>query len=140
MAKEFEPNIIGFLCNWCSYAGADLAGTSRIKYPPNIKSIRVMCSGRVDPVFVLEALKKGADGVLIAGCHPGDCHYQSGNYKANRRMKLLKKLLDEMGIESARVRFEYISASEGQKFASVVTEFVDELKRLGPSHIKEIML
>jgi F420-non-reducing hydrogenase iron-sulfur subunit len=140
MAKEFEPNIIGFLCNWCSYAGADLAGTSRIKYPPNIKSIRVMCSGRVDTVFVLEALKKGADGVLIAGCHPGDCHYQSGNYKANRRMKLLKKLLDEMGIESARVRFEYISASEGQKFASVVTEFVDELKRLGPSHIKEIML
>jgi len=140
MAKEFEPNIIGFLCNWCSYAGADLAGTSRIKYPPNIKSIRVMCSGRVDTVFVLEALKKGADGVLIAGCHPGDCHYQSGNYKTNRRMKLLKKLLDEMGIESARVRFEYISASEGQKFASVVTEFVDELKRLGPSHIREIML
>jgi len=140
MTKEFEPNIIGFLCNWCSYAGADLAGTSRIKYPPNIKSIRVMCSGRVDTVFVLEALKKGADGVLIAGCHPGDCHYQSGNYKANRRMKLLKKLLDEMGIESARVRFEYISASEGQKFASVVTEFVDELKRLGPSHIKEIIL
>ena len=93
MQKEFEPNIIGFLCNWCSYAGADLAGTSRIKYPPNIKSIRVMCSGRVDTVFILEALKKGADGVLVAGCHPGDCHYQSGNYKTNRRIKLLKKLL-----------------------------------------------
>jgi F420-non-reducing hydrogenase iron-sulfur subunit len=134
--KEFEPNIIGFLCNWCSYAGADLAGTSRIKYPPNIKSIRVMCSGRVDPVFVLEALKKGADGVLVAGCHPGDCHYQSGNYKTNRRMKLLKKLLEEMGVESGRVRFEYISASEGQKFAQVVTEFVDELKKLGPNPIK----
>ena len=134
--KDFEPNIIGFLCNWCSYAGADLAGTSRIKYPPNIKSIRVMCSGRVDPVFVLEALKQGADGVLVAGCHPGDCHYQSGNYKTNRRIKLLKKLLDEMGVEPNRVRFEYISASEGQKFASVVTEFVDELKKMGPTPLK----
>ena len=138
--KDFEPNIIGFLCNWCSYAGADLAGTSRIKYPPNIKSIRVMCSGRVDTVFILEALKKGADGVLVAGCHPGDCHYQSGNYKTNRRIKLLKKLLDNMGIESERVRFEYISASEGQKFAQVVTDFVGELKKLGPSPIKEIIL
>ena len=138
MGKEFEPNIIGFLCNWCSYAGADLAGTSRMKYPPNIKSIRVMCSGRVDPVFVLEALRKGADGVLVAGCHPGDCHYQSGNYKANRRMKLLKKLLGEMAIDPGRVRFEYISASEGAKFASVVTEFVDELKKMGPSPLKEV--
>jgi len=136
MTKEFEPNIIGFLCNWCSYAGADLAGTSRIKYPPNLKSIRVMCSGRVDPAFVLEAFRKGADGVLIAGCHPGDCHYQSGNYKTNRRVKLLKKLLDEMGIEPARVRFEYISASEGQRFASVVTEFVGEIKKIGPNPLK----
>lgn len=135
--KEFEPNIIGFLCNWCSYAGADLAGTSRLKYPPNIKSIRVMCSGRVDPIFILEALKKGADGVLVAGCHPGDCHYQSGNYKTNRRIKLLKKLLDELGIEPSRVRFEYISASEGQKFAQVVTDFVAELKKLGPNPLKE---
>ncbi|MEF8879833.1 MAG: hydrogenase iron-sulfur subunit [Candidatus Thermoplasmatota archaeon] len=134
--KEFEPNIIGFLCNWCSYAGADLAGTSRIKYPSNIKSIRVMCSGRVEPVFVLEALKKGADGVLIAGCHPGDCHYQSGNYKTNRRIKLLKKLLGDMGIEPERVRFEHISASEGQKFADTVKDFVDELKKLGPNPIK----
>jgi F420-non-reducing hydrogenase iron-sulfur subunit len=133
---DFEPNIIGFLCNWCSYAGADLAGTSRIKYPPNIKSIRVMCSGRVDPVFILEALKKGADGVLVAGCHPGDCHYQSGNYKTNRRIKLLKKFLDEMGVESQRVRFEYVSASEGQKFAQVVTDFVNELKKIGPIDIK----
>ena len=136
--KDFEPNIIGFLCNWCSYAGADLAGTSRMKYPPNIKSIRVMCSGRVDPVFVLEALRKGADGVLVAGCHPGDCHYQSGNYKANRRMKLLKKFLEEMAIDPKRVRFEYISASEGAKFASVVTEFVDELKKMGPNPLKEV--
>jgi F420-non-reducing hydrogenase iron-sulfur subunit len=133
--KEFEPKIVGFLCNWCSYAGADLAGTSRIKYPPNIKSIRVMCSGRVDPVFILEALKKGADGVLVAGCHPGDCHYQSGNYKTNRRIKLLKKLLDEMGVEPSRIRFEYISASEGQKFAQVVTDFVDDLKKMGPNPI-----
>ena len=137
MTDKFEPNIIGFLCNWCSYAGADLAGTSRIKYPPNIKSIRVMCSGRVDPVFILEALKKGADGVLVAGCHPGDCHYQSGNYKTNRRIRLLKKLLDELSIDSNRVRFEYVSASEGQKFANIVIEFVDELKKIGPNPLKE---
>jgi F420-non-reducing hydrogenase iron-sulfur subunit len=135
MSKEFEPNILGFLCNWCSYAGADLAGTSRMKYPSNLKSIRVMCSGRVDPAFVLEAFRKGVDGVLIAGCHPGDCHYQSGNYKTNRRVKLLKKLLEDLGIEPARVRFEYVSASEGQKFASVVTEFVAEIKKLGPNHL-----
>ena len=142
MAKKFEPNIIGFLCNWCSYAGADLAGTSRIKYPSNIKSIRVMCSGRVDPVFILEAFKKGADGVLVAGCHPGDCHYQSGNYKTNRRIKLLKKLLDELGVEPQRVRFEYISASEGQKFAAVVTDFVNELKNMGqnPMMAKTLLL
>jgi F420-non-reducing hydrogenase iron-sulfur subunit len=135
MSKEFEPNILGFLCNWCSYAGADLAGTSRMKYPANLKSIRVMCSGRVDPSFVLEALRKGVDGVLIAGCHPGDCHYQSGNYKTNRRIKLLKKLLEELGIDSQRVRFEYVSASEGQKFATIVTEFVAEIKKLGPNPI-----
>ena len=133
MSKEFEPNILGFLCNWCSYAGADLAGTSRMRYPTNLKSIRVMCSGRVDPAFVLEALKRGVDGVLIAGCHPGDCHYQSGNYKTNRRIKLLKKLLEELGIDPKRVRFEYVSASEGQKFATVVTEFVAEMKKLGPN-------
>ncbi len=135
MSEEFEPNILGFLCNWCSYAGADLAGTSRMKYPSNLKSIRVMCSGRVDPAFVLEALRKGVDGVLIAGCHPGDCHYQSGNYKTNRRIKLLKKLLEELGIDPQRVRFEYVSASEGQKFATIVTEFVAEIKKLGPNPI-----
>ena len=130
--EEFEPNIIGFLCNWCSYAGADLAGTSRIQYPPNIKIIRVMCSGRIEPVFILESLKKGADGVLISGCHLGECHYKSGNYKANRRVKLLKKYLEEMGIDPNRVRFEFVSASEGHKFAEVVSEFVEELKKIGP--------
>ena len=137
MKEKFEPNIIGFLCNWCSYAGADLAGTSRIQYPPNLKVIRVMCSGRVNPIFVINALQQGADGVLIGGCHPGDCHYRSGNYKANRRMKLLKKLLEEMAIDPGRLRFEYISASEGAKFASVATEFVDELKKMGPNPLKE---
>ena len=130
--SDFEPNIIGFLCNWCSYAGADLAGTSRIQYPPNVKIIRVMCTGRVDPTFVLEALRKGADGVLISGCHYGECHYKSGNYKANRRIKLLKKYLEEMGINPKRVRFEFVSASEGNKFAEVITDFVKEIKEIGP--------
>jgi F420-non-reducing hydrogenase iron-sulfur subunit len=134
---EFEPKILGFLCNWCSYAGADLAGTSRIKYPSNIRSIRVMCSGRVDPVFILEALKKGADGVLVAGCHPGDCHYQSGNYKTKRRIMLLHKLMEEMNVDPERVRFEYVSASEGQKFANVVTDFVNDLKKMGPNPLAE---
>ncbi|MCK4972711.1 MAG: hydrogenase iron-sulfur subunit [Candidatus Heimdallarchaeota archaeon] len=130
--EDYEPNIIGFLCNWCSYAGADLAGTSRIKYPANIKIIRVMCTGRVEPAFILESIKNGADGVLISGCHFGECHYKSGNYKANRRIKLIKKFLEEMGISPNRVKFEFVSASEGTKFASIVTEFVEELKELGP--------
>jgi len=138
MTDNFEPNIIAFLCNWCAYAGADLAGTSRIKYPPNMKSIRVMCSGRVDPAFILEALKNGADGILVAGCHPRDCHYQSGNYKAKRRILLLKKLLHQLGINPSRVRFEYISASEGQRFASAVTEFVDDLKKFGPNPLSGV--
>ncbi|MFO8110281.1 MAG: hydrogenase iron-sulfur subunit [Thermoplasmata archaeon] len=133
---EYEPSIVAFLCNWCSYAGADLAGTSRINYPDNIRSIRVMCSGRVDPVFVLEAFKEGLDGVLIAGCHPGDCHYQSGNYKTNRKMLMLKRLLSDLNIDPNRVRFEYISASEGQKFAEVVTDFVSTLKELGPNPLE----
>lgn len=137
--SEFEPNIIGFLCNWCSYAGADLAGTSRMKYPANIKTIRVMCSGRVDPVYILEALKKGADGVLVAGCHPGDCHYQSGNYKANRRMKLLKTMLVELGLEPERVRFEYVSASEGKKYADLILEMTEDIRRLGPNPLKSLI-
>ena len=134
--NEFMPRILAFLCNWCSYAGADLAGTSRLKYPPSILPIRVMCSSRVDPIFIIKAYLGGIDGVLVAGCHPGDCHYQSGNYKTNRRIKLLKKLLQEMGVEPERVRFEYISASEGVKFAQVVTDFIDELKKLGPNPLK----
>jgi F420-non-reducing hydrogenase iron-sulfur subunit len=134
--SEFEPNIIGFLCNWCSYAGADLAGTSRMKYPANVKTIRVMCSGRVDPVYILEALKKGADGVLIAGCHPGDCHYQSGNYKTNRRIKLLRNMISDLGLEPERIRFEYISASEGKEFAILISEMTEVLRKLGPNPLK----
>jgi len=135
--EEFEPKIIGFLCNWCAYAGADLAGVSRIQYPPNIRIVRVMCSGRVDPSFILEALKDGADGVLVAGCHlPSDCHYISGNFKALRRIKLLKKVLEQFGIEPERVRLEWISASEGDKFATVVKDMVDQIKKIGPNPLK----
>jgi F420-non-reducing hydrogenase iron-sulfur subunit len=134
---EFEPKVVGFLCNWCSYTGADLAGTARIKYAANIRSIRVMCSGRVEPTFVIKALFEGADGVLIAGCHPGDCHYQEGNYKALRRYKLLKRILPEYGIEPERVRLEWVAASEGDRFAHVVNEFTEQLKQLGPLKIKE---
>lgn len=132
---EFDPKVVAFLCRWCSYAGADLAGTSRIKYPPNIVPIRVPCSGRVDPQWVLDAFERGADGVLIGGCHPGDCHYVSGNYKARRRIYLLKKILPELGIEPERVRLEWVSASEGQKFAQVVAAFVEELRALGPRSV-----
>jgi F420-non-reducing hydrogenase iron-sulfur subunit len=135
--EEFEPKIIGFLCNWCAYAGADLAGISRMEYPSNIRIIRVMCSGMVDPLFVLEALRNGADGVLIGGCHlPSDCHYLSGNFKALRRVLLLKKVLAQFGIEPERVRIEWVSASEGDKFAKVVKEMVEEIKKLGPNPLK----
>jgi len=135
--NEFEPKIIGFLCNWCSYAGADLAGVSRIQYPPNIRIIRLMCSGRIDPSFVLEAFKDGADGVLVAGCHlPSDCHYMSGNFKALRRINLLKRVLKDFGIEPERLRLEWVSASEGDKFASVVKSMVEDIKKLGPSPLK----
>ena len=137
MKEKFEPNIVGFLCNWCSYAGADLAGTSRIQYPPNLKAIRVMCSGRVNPIFVINALQQGADGVLIGGCHPGDCHYERGNYLARRRMAVLKKLLEYIGIDSRRVRMTWVSASEGKKFAEVVQEVTDDIRKLGPmQHFK----
>jgi F420-non-reducing hydrogenase iron-sulfur subunit len=133
----FEPRIIGFLCNWCAYAGADLAGVSRIQYPPNIRIIRVMCSGRIDPAFILEALKDGADGVLVAGCHlPSDCHYISGNFKAMRRINLIKKVLKEFGFEPERVRLEWISASEGDKFATVVRDMTDQVRKLGPNPLK----
>jgi len=132
MSVRFEPRIVGFLCNWCSYSGADLAGTSRLKYPPNIDIIRVMCSGRVDPQFVLKAFQKGADGVLICGCHPGDCHYAEGNYKAARRVPLLKKMLAQMGIEEGRLQLEWVSASEGERFATVVNEMTERVRKLGP--------
>lgn len=134
---SFEPRIVGFLCNWCTYTGADLAGTARVKYSPNVRSIRVMCSGRVDPVFIITALREGADGVLIGGCHPGDCHYQEGNYKALRRYLLLKRILPEYGIEPERVRLEWVSASEGERFGRVVDEFTEEIRKLGPLTIEE---
>src|SRR5512136_2452044 len=126
----FEPRIVGFLCNWCTYTGADLAGTARVKYSPNIRSIRVMCSGRVDPVFIIKALYEGADGVFIGGCHPGDCHYQEGNYKALRRYLLLKRILPQYGIEPERVRLEWVSASEGERFGHVVDEFTETIRGL----------
>lgn len=132
----FEPRIIGFLCNWCSYTGADLAGTSRIKYPPNVRVIRVMCSARIDPTFILKALSNGADGVLICGCHPGDCHYVEGNYKAMRRFALLKKMLRSYGVEEDRVRLEWVSASEGVRFAEVITDMTEKLRKIGPNRIK----
>ncbi|MDH5687145.1 MAG: hydrogenase iron-sulfur subunit [Candidatus Bathyarchaeota archaeon] len=132
----FEPKIVGFLCNWCSYAGADLAGVSRIQYPPSLRIVRVMCSGRIDPVFILEAFKSGADGVLVAGCHPGDCHYLSGNYKAERRVLILKSLLEQLGLEPERLRLEWVSAAEGDRFATVVKVMTEEIKNLGPSPLK----
>ena len=137
---SFEPKIIGFSCNWCSYAGADLAGTSRIPYPPNIRIIRVMCSARIDPTFVVEALAQGADAVLICGCHPGDCHYSEGNYKAMRRFPLLKKLLKAYGVEDDRVLLTWVSASEGQRFADVVTDMTERVRALGPSRIRPELL
>lgn len=131
---SFEPKIVAFLCNWCSYRGSDLAGSSRMKWPTNVKPIRVMCSGRIDPAFILKALKDGADGVLVLGCHPGDCHYESGNYKSRRRMALLSNMLDQLGIEPDRVRLEWVSASEGNRFVSVVSDMTAKVKALGPLH------
>jgi len=139
MSANFEPKIVAFLCNWCSYTGADLAGTSRIKYAPNIRIIRVMCSGRIDPTFVLKAFREGADGVLICGCHPGDCHYHEGNYRCLRRYHLLQKYIQQMGIESGRLRLEWISASEGKQFAQLVNEMTEQVRHLGPSTIKTVM-
>ena len=132
MSAPFEPRIIAFLCRWCSYTGADLAGTSRLKYPPNVLPIKVMCSGRVDPTFVLNAFRKGADGVLICGCHPGDCHYNEGNLNMMRRLPFLRKLLAQFGIEPERVRLEWVSASEGDRYAELVTEFTDQMREMGP--------
>jgi F420-non-reducing hydrogenase iron-sulfur subunit len=132
----FEPKIVAFFCNWCTYLAADLAGTSRMKYAPNMRVIRVMCSGRVDPQFVLDAFAKGADGVLIGGCHPGDCHYQEGNYKALRRVRMLKRLLQTMGIEEERFRLEWISASEADRLKLAVNDMVEKLRALGPLNLE----
>lgn len=136
---EFQPRIVSFLCKWCSYTGADLAGTSRMEYRPNVMPVRVMCSGRIEPTFVLEAFVKGADGVLICGCHPGDCHYQEGNYRCLRRFLLLQKYIRQMGIESERLKLEWISASEGKQYAELVNSFTQTIKDLGPCMIRETM-
>ncbi len=132
----FEPRIIGYLCNWCTYTGADLAGTSRLQYPPNVRIIRLMCSGAVDVSYVLKPLLDGADGVLIGGCHPGDCHYQEGNYKARRRAAILEESIKVMGLDPRRVWLRWISASEGQRFAETITSFTAEVKQLGPNPMK----
>jgi len=135
-SKNFEPRIVGFLCNWCSYTGADLAGTSRMKSAPNLRIVRLMCSGRVDPSFILRAFQLGADGVLVGGCHPGDCHYQEGNFKALRRVLLLKRVLREFGIDERRLRLEWVSAAEGEKFAKISTDFTEEVRALGPLRLE----
>ena len=130
--NNWEPRIVAFFCNWCTYTAADLAGVSRLRYAPNARIIRVMCSGRVDPQFILDAFSKGADGVLIGGCHPGDCHYMEGNYKALRRMQLLKRMMGDMGIEEKRFRLEWISASEGERIKTVINEMTEQVRVLGP--------
>ena len=135
--SQFEPTVVGFTCNWCTYAGADLAGTSKIQYPTNIRIIRVMCTGRIEPEFILNALRLGADGILIGGCHLGDCHYLEGNYKTALRIDLIKGILESLGIEPERVRLEWISASEGKKFAETVQSFVKEIRELGPNPLKK---
>ncbi|MBU0684304.1 MAG: hydrogenase iron-sulfur subunit [Candidatus Thermoplasmatota archaeon] len=135
----FEPRVVGFLCNWCSYAGADLAGVSRFQYPPNIRIVRVMCSGRVDPLLIVEALIQGADGVFIGGCHPGDCHYINGNLQASYKIGLTEKILELAGIDPRRVQLEWVSASEGQRFADLVRDFTGVLQKLGPSNAGERM-
>lgn len=134
---EYNPQIIAFLCKWCSYTGADLAGTSRMMYKPNVRAIRVMCSGRIEPTFVLRAFRQGADGVLICGCHPGDCHYQEGNYQCLRRFHLLQKYIRQMGIEPERLKLEWISASEGKQYAELINSFTQTISELGHCRVKE---
>ncbi len=137
MADEFEPKILGILCNWCTYAGSDLAGTSRIQYPPNVRVIRVMCTGRIDPSFVMEAFSLGADAVLISGCHIGDCHYIAGNYKARRRIALTRKVIEQFGIDPRRLKMTFVSASEGALWAEVVKDMVNTVKKLGPTPVQK---
>lgn len=130
--SAFEPRIVGFLCNWCSYAGADKAGAAQTPYPPNVHVVKLMCSGRVEPEFILTAFREGADGVLVLACHPGDCHYKEGNYRAYARNALLKRLLEQFHIDPRRYRFDFVSAGEGEKFVSVITDMVNDVKALGP--------
>lgn len=136
MENKFDPLILAICCNWCSYAGADLAGVSRLQYPPNVRIVRVMCTGMVHPSFIIDSLSKGADGVIVCGCHIGDCHYLEGNHKMEARKEAIELLLDDMGIERDRFRLEWISASEGPKFAEVMTEFTNKIKEVGPSPYK----
>jgi len=133
--EGYEPRIIAFLCNWCTYTGADLAGTSRMQYPPNVRVIRVMCSGAVDPIYILKPLLEGVDGVLIGGCHAGDCHYVHGNYKARRRVAVVRSYLEQLGLEPERIQFRFISASEGRLFADTVSEITAMLAKLGPNRL-----
>ncbi len=130
--QKFEPHIIAFVCNWCTYTGADLAGTSRLKYQPNVKLIKLPCTGRIDPVMIIKAFEKGADGVLVSGCHPGDCHYNAGNFHARRRWIMFHQLMDYIGIDSSRLHFSWVSASEGRKFVDVVNGFTDKVRAKGP--------
>jgi len=136
---NFRPTIVAFLCNWCAYTGADLAGTSRLHYAPNVRIIRIMCSGRIEPTFILKAFKEGADGVLVCGCHPGDCHYQEGNYKCLRRFRLLEKFVSQMGIEKERLKLEWISASEGKQFAELINEMTGTILQLGPGKVQRTL-
>ena len=133
MSDTWEPKIVAFLCNWCSYAGADLAGVSRLQYGPNIRIIRVPCSGRINPLYILKALQNGADGVLVSGCHPGDCHYISGNLVARRKFSLVKRMIEYIGIEPERVQFSWVSASEGNRFAALINQVIDDVKKMGPT-------
>jgi coenzyme F420-reducing hydrogenase delta subunit len=132
---KWEPKVVGFLCHWCSYAGADLSGSARLEYPHNIRIIRIPCSGRVDPMFILRALQNGVDGVIVSGCHPGDCHYQSGNFHARRKFAVIRRLLDYVGIEPERVQFSWVAASEGPKMAQVINEFVEGVRKVGPNRL-----
>lgn len=132
MSEQFEPKIVAFVCTYCTYAGADLAGTSRLKYPPNVRIVRLPCTGRISPMFILKALQKGADGVLVSGCHPGDCHFTSGNYHARRRWTVFRSLLNFSGIPLERIRFSWISAAEGVKFAELISSLTEDIRKLGP--------
>ena len=138
MTAEFDPTILAFCCNWCSYAGADLAGVSRLQMPPNVHVIRVMCSASVKPEYLMKAVSQGVDGVLVLGCHIGDCHYMTGNHRTAKRVPLVKKIMGDVGLDERRVRLDWVSAAEGEKFQKVITEFVNEVKELGPNPLRSV--